>query len=56
MRSNRAKLREGAYFRVLRLMKEKHEVSQGELAAAAGVSIGGMHYILTALIEKGLIK
>lgn len=43
-------------FRVLRLLQENPEMSQRELAAAVGVSTGGMHYILNALIEKGLIK
>ena len=31
-------------------------MSQRELAAAVGVSVGGMHYVLNALIEKGLVK
>ena len=31
-------------------------MSQRELAAAVGVSVGGMHYVLNALIDKGLVK
>lgn len=31
-------------------------MSQRELADAVGVSVGGMHYVLNALIEKGLVK
>jgi EPS-associated MarR family transcriptional regulator len=31
-------------------------MSQRELAAEVGVSVGGMHYVLNALIEKGLVK
>lgn len=31
-------------------------MSQRELAAAVGVSVGGMHYVLNALIEKGFVK
>ncbi len=31
-------------------------MSQRELADAAGVSVGGIHYVLNALIEKGLVK
>lgn len=31
-------------------------MSQRELAKAVGVSVGGMHYVLNALIEKGLVK
>lgn len=31
-------------------------MSQRELATAVGVSVGGMHYVLNALIDKGLVK
>lgn len=31
-------------------------MSQRELAKATGVSIGGIHYVLNALIEKGFVK
>lgn len=31
-------------------------MSQRELATAVGVSVGGMHYVLNALIEKGQVK
>ncbi len=31
-------------------------MSQRELAEAVGVSVGGMHYVLNALIEKGFVK
>lgn len=31
-------------------------MSQRELAEAVGVSVGGMHYVLNALIEKGQVK
>ena len=31
-------------------------MSQRELAEAVGVSVGGTHYVLNALIEKGLVK
>lgn len=54
--SNRTKLRENTSFRVLCLLKENPEMSQRELARVAGVSVGGMHYMLTALVDKGLIK
>ncbi|MCD1636349.1 MarR family EPS-associated transcriptional regulator [Martelella mediterranea] len=56
MTSKRTKLQEDTYFRVLRLLQESPEMSQRDLAAAVGVSVGGMHYVLNALIEKGLIK
>lgn len=56
MTSKRAKLQEDTHFRVLRLLQENPEMSQRELAATVGVSVGGMHYVLNALIEKGLVK
>ncbi len=31
-------------------------MSQRELAEAVGISVGGVHYVLSALIEKGLVK
>lgn len=56
MTSKRTKLQEDTHFRVMRLLQENPEMSQRELAAAVGVSVGGMHYVLNALIEKGLVK
>jgi EPS-associated MarR family transcriptional regulator len=56
MSSNRRKIQEDTHFRVLRLLQENPEMSQRDLAAAVGVSVGGMHYVLNALIDKGLVK
>ena len=56
MTSKRTKLQEDTHFRVLRLLQENPEMSQRELAAAVGVSVGGIHYVLNALIEKGWVK
>jgi EPS-associated MarR family transcriptional regulator len=56
MTIKRTKLQEDTHFRVLRLLQENPEMSQRELAAAVSVSVGGMHYVLNALIEKGLVK
>ena len=56
MTSKRTKLQEDTHFRVLRLLQENPEMSQRELAAAVGVSVGGIHYVLNALIDKGLVK
>lgn len=56
MSSERDKLREDVQFRILRLLQENPELSQRELARAVGVSTGGVHYVLTALVEKGLLK
>jgi EPS-associated MarR family transcriptional regulator len=56
MTTKRTDLQEDTHFRVLRILQENPEISQRELAAAVGVSVGGMHYVLNALIEKGLVK
>ena len=56
MTSKRTKLQEDTHFRVLRVLQKNPEMSQRELAAAVGVSVGGIHYVLNALIEKGLVK
>lgn len=56
MTSKRTKLQEDTHFRVLRLLQENPEMSQRELAEAVGVSVGGVHYVLNALINKGLVK
>lgn len=52
----RTKLQEDAHFRILTLLEENPEMSQRQLAKAAGVSIGGVNYLLNALIDKGLVK
>ncbi len=56
MTNKRTRLQEDTHFRVLRLLQENPEMSQRELAEAVGVSVGGMHYVLSALIDKGLVK
>lgn len=56
MTSKRTKLQEDTHFRVMRLLQDNPEMSQRELADAVGVSVGGIHYVLNALIDKGLVK
>ena len=56
MTSKRTKLQEDTHFRVLRLLQENPEMSQRELSEAVDVSVGGIHYVLNALIDKGLVK
>ena len=47
---------EAAHYRVLRLIGEQPEISQRELARSLGVSLGKTHYLMKALLEKGLVK
>jgi len=56
MTSKRGKLQEDTHFRVLRVLQDNPEMSQRELAEAVGVSVGGAHYVLSSLVEKGLVK
>ncbi len=56
MAGRRSKLQEDVRFRLLRLLQDNPEMSQRELGEAVGMSVGGMHYVLNALVEKGLVK
>lgn len=56
MAGQRSKLQEDVRFRVLRLLQENPEMSQRDLAATVGISVGSTHYLLSALVEKGLVK
>ena len=56
MTTQRDKLHEDVQFRILRLLQDNPEMSQRELAKAVGLSTGGIHYLLNALLDKGLLK
>ncbi len=56
MATERDKLRDDVKFRILRLLQQNPEMSQRDLAKAVGISTGGIHYVLTALVDKGLLK
>lgn len=49
-------LDEATHYRLLKLLQDNPELTQRELAAATGVSLGKVNYCLKALIAKGLIK
>jgi len=49
-------LSEDIRYKLLRLLAEEPQISQRELAARLGVSVGKTNYCLSALIEKGLVK
>ena len=42
--------------RVLRALEKNPELSQRQLAAELGVSLGGVNYALKALVERGFVK
>ena len=56
MAGQRSKFQEDVRFRVLRLLHDNPELSQRDLAGAVGISNGSAHYLLSALVDKGLIK
>lgn len=47
---------EAAHLRLLRLIEDRPEISQRELARELGVSVGKTHYLLRALLQKGFVK
>jgi EPS-associated MarR family transcriptional regulator len=47
---------EAAHLAVLRLLEGRPEMSQRELSEALGLSLGKTHYVLHALLDKGLVK
>lgn len=56
MASRRSKIQEDTNFRVLRILQERPDVTQREIAEIIGVSTSGLNYCLNALIEKGWVK
>lgn len=56
MPGRRSKIQEDTHFRILRLLHDNPDWTQRELAEAVGISNGGMHYVLNALVEKGFVK
>jgi len=56
MSSNYAQQTEDLQFRVLKLLQDKPDISQRDLASVLGISHGKMNYCLNALMDKGLVK
>lgn len=54
--SDRRSVRSDMRYRILRRLEQDPSLSQRALARELGVSLGGVHYCLRALIEKGLVK
>lgn len=52
----RSSLQEDVHFRVLRVLEQRPEISQRELAEDVGIALGKVNYVLNALTEKGLVK
>ena len=43
-------------FRLLRLLEDKPNLTQRDIANELGISLGGVNYCLRALADKGMIK
>ena len=56
MTSRRSILQEDTYFRILRILQERPDVTQREIAQMLGMSTSGINYCLKALIDKGWVK
>ena len=56
MTSRRSKIQEDTYFRVLRILHEKPDITQREIANLLGISTSGLNYCLNALMGKGWVK
>lgn len=56
MASRRKEHQEDAKLRVLQVIKKNPQLTSRELAQKVGISNGSAHYLLTSLIDKGLVK
>ena len=56
MSASKFPLSEEARIRILWLLDDNPNLSQRDLAKGAGVSVGTAHYVLNALVERGLVK
>ena len=52
----KSKIQDEAGFQILRLLHKNPELTQRELGAQTGVSLGAVNYCLKALIGRGLVK
>lgn len=48
--------KEQVHFQILRAIEQNPEISQRDLAHQLGISNGKVHYLIAALVEKGLLK
>lgn len=48
--------REALTLEALRVLAERPDLSQREISKALGLSLGKTHYVLHALLDKGLVK
>ena len=56
MASRRREQQEDAKLRVMQIIKQNPELTSREIAQKVRISNGSAYYILTSLIDKGLVK
>ena len=56
MASRRKEYQEDAKLRVLQIISNSPQITSREIAQKVGISNGSAYYLLTSLIDKGLIK
>ena len=56
MASRRYERQQETHFQVMRLIHDNPLISTREIAFRLGISNGGAHYCITALVEKGFVK
>ena len=56
MASRRKEYQSEIRLKVMRLISRVPEISSRKVANAVGISNGAAYYVLTALVEKGLVK
>lgn len=49
-------IKDDVHFRVLRILQQRPEISQRDLAEEVGIALGKVNYVLNALTDKGLVK
>ena len=56
MASRRKERQEDAKLRIMQIINLNHHVSSRDIAKKVGISNGSAYYIITALIDTGLVK
>jgi EPS-associated MarR family transcriptional regulator len=56
MTSRQVKVQEDTHFRIMSILLDNPDLTQRELANKLGMSVGGLNYCLSALIDKGFVK
>ena len=56
MTSRQARIQKYTSIRIMRILQERPDLSQRDLAEQLGISLGGLNYSLKALMDKGVVK